>query len=49
MEAVDHDRAFAKRVKVPQAVGREFVEADEGRGGKKEEHRGKEKPRGYGR
>jgi hypothetical protein len=28
MEAVDHDPAFAKKVGVPQSVGKDFVVAD---------------------
>ena len=28
MEAVAHSKSFAKKVGVPQRVGREFVEAD---------------------
>ncbi len=31
MEAVSHNPAFAKKVGVPQSVGREFVQADKGR------------------
>jgi hypothetical protein len=31
MEAVAHNRAFAKRVGIPQSVGRDFVQADKGR------------------
>lgn len=31
MEAVSHNPAFAKKVGVPQSVGREFVKADKGR------------------
>jgi hypothetical protein len=31
MEAVSHNPAFAKKVGVPQSVGREFVRADKGR------------------
>ena len=31
MVAAAHDPAFAKRVGVPQSVGREFVKADKGR------------------
>lgn len=28
MQAVAHNRAFAKKVKIPQKVGKEFVAAD---------------------
>lgn len=55
MEAVDHNRAFAKRVGVPRAVGHEFVEADEAKGMKaefkrKESHVDSRIPmKGYGR
>ena len=31
MEAVSHNPAFAKKVGVPQSVGREFIKADKGR------------------
>lgn len=31
MEAVSHNPAFAKKVGVPQSVGRDFVQADKGR------------------
>jgi hypothetical protein len=31
MEAVSHNPAFAKKVGVPQSVGRDFVKADKGR------------------
>lgn len=32
MEAVDHDPAFAKKVGVPQSVGRDFAKADDAAG-----------------
>lgn len=32
MAAVAHDPAFAKKVGIPQAVGREFNQADKGTG-----------------
>lgn len=35
MEAVKHDAAFAKKVGVPQSVGREFADADEAKAKKK--------------
>ena len=35
MEMVAHDPAAAKRVGVPQSVGKDFAEADKGRGIKK--------------
>lgn len=35
MEMVAHDPAAAKRVGVPQSVGRDFVEADKGKAFKK--------------
>jgi len=35
MEMVAHDPAAAKRVGVPQSVGRDFVEADKGKTFKK--------------
>ncbi len=45
MEAVKHDPGFAKKVGIPQAVGQDFVSADEGK--RREE---KAKPAvGYGR
>ncbi len=31
MEAVAHNRAFAKKVGIPQKVGKEFAKADEGK------------------
>lgn len=31
MAAVAHNKAFAKKVGVPQSVGREYVKADKGR------------------
>ena len=31
MVAVAHNKAFAKKVGVPQSVGREYVKADKGR------------------
>jgi len=38
MEAVAHNPSFAKKVKIPQSVGKDFAEADKGkkfkRGGK---------------
>jgi hypothetical protein len=35
MAGVSHDPAFAKKVGIPQSVGREFNEADKGRDLKK--------------
>lgn len=35
MEAVKHDPAFAKKVGIPQTVGREFADADEAKAKKK--------------
>ena len=32
MELVAHDPAAAKRLKIPQSVGRDFVEADKSEG-----------------
>jgi hypothetical protein len=31
MAAVAHNKAFAKKVGVPQSVGRDYVKADKGR------------------
>ena len=31
MEAVAHNKAFSKKVGIPQSVGKDFVEADKGR------------------
>lgn len=43
MEMVAHDPKAAKRVGVPQSVGKDFVAADKGRKfSKKDEHVGKE-------
>ena len=36
MEAIAHNKAFAKKVGVPQSVGQEFSKADKGKTFKKE-------------
>lgn len=41
MEAVAHSTKFAKKVKVPQKVGRDFVEADKKRDQRRERWYGK--------
>jgi hypothetical protein len=35
MQMVAHDPKAAKRLKIPQSVGKDFVAADKARGGKK--------------
>lgn len=41
MEAVAHDSKFAKKVGIPQKVGKEFATADKGHPGRMEKLRGK--------
>jgi hypothetical protein len=44
MEAADHDPEFARKAGIPQAVAKDFVEAD-----KKPKPKAKAEGRGYGR
>lgn len=40
MRAVSHSPSFAKKVGVPQSVGREFERADERKAGKRKKKKG---------
>ena len=49
MEGVAHDPDFAKKVGIPQSVGKDFASADKAKGKFMGKTKHKAKPSGYGR